>query len=152
LSEVISIAAKSTSDITTEAKAKLDTLTRDRSPEEIERLLRGYAERQQGKTPEQVEKLTKSYRRNVGMVKVLKEKYGNKCQICGFTFKTSKGTFYSEAAHIIPISDGMSGVDSPDNIWILCANHHKMLDRKAIESIDSQHYRHDGMVYKLKIV
>jgi len=150
LSEVISIAAKSTNDVTTEDKAKLDNLTRDRSPEEIERLIRAYAERQQGKTPEQVEKLTQSYRRNVGMVKVLKEKYQNRCQICSFTFKTSKGTFYSEAAHIIPISDATSGVDSPDNIWILCANHHKMLDHGAIEAINNQQYRLDGMVYELK--
>jgi len=150
ISEVISIVSKAMNDVTTEDKAKLDNLTRDRSPEEIERLVRAYAERQQGKTPEQVEKLTKSYRRNVGMVKVLKEKYGNRCQICGFTFKTSKGTFYSEAAHIIPISDATSGVDSPDNIWILCANHHKMLDRGAIESIDNQQYCQDGVVYELK--
>lgn len=152
LSEVISIAAKATSDVTTEDKAKLDNLTRDRSPEEIERLVRAYAERQQGKTPEQIEKLTKSYRRNVGMVKVLKEKYQNKCQICGFTFKTSKGTYYSEAAHIIPISDATSGVDSPDNIWILCANHHKMLDRGAIKAINNQQYQQDGEVYELNRV
>lgn len=149
LGEVISIASKAPGDITTEDKAKLDDLTRDRTPEEIERLVLAYAERQQGKTPDQVEKLTKSYRRNVGMVKVLKEKYGNKCQICGFTFKTDKGTFYSEAAHIIPISDGTSGVDSPDNIWILCANHHKMLDRGALKALDKYTYRQDGVTHKL---
>jgi predicted HNH restriction endonuclease len=149
ISEVISIATKSSSDVTVEDKAKLDSLTRDRTPEEIERLVRSYAERQQGKTPEQIEKLTKSYRRNVGMVKILKEKYQNKCQICGFTFKTSKGTFYSEAAHIIPISEATSGIDSPDNIWILCANHHKMLDRGAIEAINKSSYRQGGVVHRL---
>lgn len=152
LSEVVAIASKSSSDVTVEDKAKLDNLTRDRSPEEIEELVRRYAERQQGKTPEQVEKLSKSYRRNVGMVKILKEKYENKCQICGFTFKTSKGTYYSEAAHIIPISDATTGVDSPDNIWILCANHHKMLDRGAIQAVDRNRYRQDGNTYELKEV
>lgn len=151
LSEVVSIAAKTMGDVTTEDKAKLDNLTRDRSPEEIERLVRAYAERQQGKTPEQIEKLAKSYRRNVGMVKVLKEKYQNKCQICGFTFKTAKGTFYSEAAHIIPISDATSGVDSPDNIWILCANHHKMLDRGAISAVDKGSYREQGEMKRLLV-
>jgi len=150
LSEVVAIAAKATGDITTEDKAKLDNLTRDRSAEEIERLVRAYAERQQGKTPEQIEKLTKSYRRNVGMVKVLKEKYQNKCQICGFTFETSRGTFYSEAAHIIPISDATAGIDSPDNIWILCANHHKMLDRGAIKALDRYRYQLGNAVYDLK--
>lgn len=149
LSEVVAIASKSSADITTEDKAKLDNLTRDKSPEEIEELIRRYAERQQGKTPDQVEKLSKSYRRNTGMVKVIKEKYGNRCQICGFTFKTSKGTYYSEAAHIIPISDADVGVDSPDNIWVLCANHHKMLDRGALEAVDREHYRQDGETHKL---
>ncbi len=149
LSEVVTIASKPLGDITTEDKAKLDNLTRDRSSEEIERLIQTYAKRQQNKTPEQIEKLTKSYRRNVSMVKILKEKYQNKCQICGFTFKTNRGTFYSEAAHIIPISDATNGVDSPDNIWILCANHHKMLDRGAIEAIGNTSYRQDGVVYEL---
>jgi predicted restriction endonuclease len=83
------------------------------------------------------------------MVKALKEKYQNKCQICGFTFKTVKGTYYSEAAHIIPISDASEGVDHPDNIWILCANHHKMLDRQAINATGSHTYEIDGVKHAL---
>ncbi len=49
-----------------------------------------------------------------------------KCQICDFTFQKRDGTYYIEAAHIIPLKDG--GTDAPENIVILCPNHHKMLD------------------------
>jgi 5-methylcytosine-specific restriction endonuclease McrA len=152
LSEIATLVSKPSADFTKEDTAKLDELTRSRTPEEIEAVLKAYSEKQLGKKPEQVARLTKSYRRNVGLVAALKEKYDNKCQICGFTFKTSAGTFYSEAAHIIPISKALAGVDSPDNIWILCANHHKMLDRGAIVSIDSSSYTENGVVKKLLAV
>jgi predicted restriction endonuclease len=47
----------------------------------------------------------------------------------------ANGKYYSEAARIIPISSDKVGVDSPENIWILCANHHKMLDTGAIKAV-----------------
>lgn len=150
LSAIAALSAKLPAEITAEDKAKLDDLSRNSTPEEIERALRLYSERQKDKTPEQIVKMVKSYKRNVSIVIALKEKYQNKCQICGFTFKTSAGTFYSEAAHIIPISAASKGVDSPDNIWILCANHHKMLDRHAIEAVDRSTYSLNGVQHKLK--
>lgn len=150
VNEIITIASKSTSELTDEDKTKLDTLTRDRSEDEIEAAIKLFAQKQKSLKPEQITKLSRSYKRNMGMVNALKEKYKNKCQICGFTFMTSTGKYYSEAAHIIPISDATEGVDSPDNIWILCANHHKMLDRGAIESTSHSTYKLKGVIYTLK--
>lgn len=147
--ELIELSEKSTSSLTHEDTVKLDNLTRDRSFEEIEFALQLYAKRQLNKKPEQIIKLTKSYKRNIGLVITLKEKYQNKCQICGFTFQTARGTYYSEAAHIIPISDGREGIDHPDNIWILCANHHKMLDRQALNAIGPHTYEINGAIHEL---
>lgn len=143
--ELIELAQQPTSDITKDELTKLDSLIRDRSLEDIEYTISLYAQKQMGKTPEQVSKITKSFKRNVGMVNAIKQKFENKCQICGFTFKTSAGTYYSEAAHVIPISKAVEGVDSPDNIWILCANHHKMLDRGAINSDGPHSYIESGI-------
>ena len=151
IEKIISLTSKPASDITDEDKSKLDSLTRDKTDEEIQSALELYAEKQLNKMPEQITKMTKSYKRNIGMVNALKSKYQNKCQICGFTFKTSSGSYYSEAAHIIPISDGRPGVDSPDNIWVLCANHHKMLDRGAIKATGSAAYSLGGIEQKLLV-
>ncbi len=149
VNELVDLSSKSLSSLTKEDKAKLDKLTRDKTPEEIEFAIQLYAEKQLEKKPEQVIKLVKSYKRNVGMIKALKEKYQNKCQVCGFTFQTAKGTYYSEAAHIIPISDATKGVDHPDNIWILCANHHKMLDRQALNAKGPSSYEMGGTIHEL---
>ncbi|HUB93898.1 MAG TPA: HNH endonuclease [Verrucomicrobiae bacterium] len=147
--EIIELAGRPSIEFTKEDKAKLDALTRGRSPEEIEFAIQLYAQRQLGQRLEQVTKVTKAYKRNIGMVNALKEKYQHKCQICGFTFKTATGAYYSEAAHIIPISKGSVGVDHPDNIWILCANHHKMLDRQALKATGHDRYEIDGSSHEL---
>jgi len=49
-----------------------------------------------------------------------------KCQICSKQIKKSDGSFYIEAAHIKPKRE--DGNESPQNILILCPNHHKEFD------------------------
>jgi hypothetical protein len=135
-----------------ESIAKFDELTRDKSDEVIETALANYARASSGITPEKITKLISSYKRNRRLVADIKSKYKNKCQICGFTFRMSNGNYYSEAAHIIPISSGKEGVDSPDNIWVLCANHHKMLDTCAIKSVSKTEYIQDGITKTLVLL
>ena len=60
---------------------------------------------------------------------------------CSTTIKKKDGSFYIEAAHIKPKSQ--KGQETPDNILILCPNHHKEFDygdrkeiRKGDESIE----------------
>jgi len=149
ISELITITDQPSSSLSVEDKTRIDDLTRGKSEEEIEESLAQYAKGALGKAPEQVEKIVKSFKRNRKLVVDIKAKYQNKCQICGFTFRMASGGYYSEAAHIIPISSGKEGVDSPDNIWVLCANHHKMLDTGAIKSLSKSTYEQDGIVREL---
>ena len=76
--------------------------------------------------------------KGLGIAYNQKEKHHNKCQICQFTFKTSNGTYYSEAAHIKAISTREIGVDVASNILVLCPNHHKMLDYGVVKVISSE--------------
>ena len=60
--------------------------------------------------------------------------YGSKCAICQWQATPEliavKGAFQhahgNEIHHIIPISEG--GTEAPDNIILLCPNHHKQAD------------------------
>lgn len=150
INELITITDQSSNSLSAEDKTRIDDLTRGKSEKEIEDSLAQYAKGALGKAPEQVEKIVKSFKRNRKLVVDIKAKYQNKCQMCGFTFKMASGGYYSEAAHIIPISSGKEGVDSPDNIWVLCANHHKMLDTGAIDAVSRSEYRMDGVIHSLK--
>jgi len=75
-------------------------------------------------------KIIDSFKRNISLVKELKEKH-NKCQICGFTFKKKDGKNYNEVHHIIPLSK--NGKDSEINTLVLCANCHRQLHYADID-------------------
>jgi len=108
----------------------IDTIigTRD-----IDEVLQELSLKNLNKTPEEQSILYTRLKRDHQLVKLMKEKNQNKCQICGFTFKTKSGNFYSEAAHIKPLSSREAGIDRPENIIILCPNHHKMLDYGVLD-------------------
>jgi predicted restriction endonuclease len=59
----------------------------------------------------------------VARLKVLR---GFKCQICDTRIDKRDGKFYAEGAHIKPKKGGFP--ETPDNILILCPNHHKEFD------------------------
>ena len=59
------------------------------------------------------------------IVDTLKEKYNYKCQLCEFNFKMKNGNEYCEAHHLVQLSLG--GSQMPDNVIIVCPNHHRML-------------------------
>lgn len=63
----------------------------------------------------------------------LKGLYEGRCQHCGFTFTQANGKTYSEAAHLRAIANREADLDTKDNLVVLCANHHRMLDYGAIE-------------------
>ena len=61
----------------------------------------------------------------------LKEIYNYRCQICGYGFREKYGVDYAEAHHIIPFVQSMN--NNPENILILCPNHHRIIHKaKAI--------------------
>jgi len=70
--------------------------------------------------------------RDTALARQIKLLHKNKCQICGESISLPNGEFYSEAHHIQPLGNPHKGPDTPDNIIILCPNHHVMLDYGVI--------------------
>ena len=70
---------------------------------------------------------------NRRLVQKLKALYEGRCQRCEFTFLKKDGGPYCEAAHITRLAGRLAGIDSPDNIVIVCANCHRMLDYGMLE-------------------
>lgn len=76
----------------------------------------------------------KQYKRDNKSIAQLKILRDFKCQICGTRILKKDNEFYIEAAHII--EKRHKGPETPDNILILCPNHHKEFDlgnRKILE-------------------
>lgn len=68
----------------------------------------------------------KTYLRDNKTTVQLKELRGYCCQMCQTRIPKADGTFYIEAAHITPKAE--KGSEMPENILILCPNHHKEFD------------------------
>ena len=75
---------------------------------------------------EMVEINGKSYKRDNKTVAQIKYVRDFKCQICSTAILKKDGSFYVEAAHIKP--KHLKGREAPDNIILLCPNHHKEFD------------------------
>ncbi len=76
--------------------------------------------------PEIIKFEGKTYKRDNKTIAELKILRDFKCQICGKQILKKNGRFYVEASHITPKSK--KGLETPDNILILCPNHHKEFD------------------------
>ncbi len=113
-------------------------------------ILREFEQRLSNETPQLTENKSKRIKRNQTIVKNMKQKFSNKCQVCGFTFKKKDGEYYSEVAHIKPIYTKEAGVDKPSNMIVLCPNHHKMLDFGDLEIISMTQYKSDNKIHDLK--
>lgn len=70
--------------------------------------------------------------RDTAMARRLKVLHENCCQVCGKTIRLPNGATYSEAHHVRPLGAPHNGPDTPDNILIVCPNHHVMLDYGAM--------------------
>ena len=68
-------------------------------------------------------------KRYQNIVNRLKFECNYKCQICGDSFLMDNGKYYCEAHHIKLLSKG--GTQSPENVLILCSNHHRMFHYAA---------------------
>lgn len=127
VSELSAIAKKESPD--SKDLEKLDTIVGKR---DIDEVLEELNLRNKNRSPEEKTIQSRTLKRDYKLVKALKEKYDYQCQICNFTFTTESGSKYCEAAHVEPLSSRKKGVDTAENIVILCPNHHKMLDFGAI--------------------
>lgn len=68
----------------------------------------------------------KHYSRDNKTIVILKLLRDSQCQICNKFILKKGGSRYVEAAHIVP--KRMKGNELPENILILCPNHHKEFD------------------------
>ncbi len=66
--------------------------------------------------------LAQRYERDEILVRLLKRLRGPNCQICGTTFRTRSGEFYSECHHLEGLAN--DGLDVSNNILVLCSTHH----------------------------
>lgn len=96
------------------------------------------------------QKIYKRDNKTIAQIKVLRN---FECQICRTKIKKEKGGFYIEAAHIKPKS--LRGRETPDNILILCPNHHKEFDygaRKVVNhNKDFIEFEMNTKMYKLNL-
>ncbi len=103
--------------------------------------------------PETVYVHQKAYKRDNKTIAQLKLLRDFKCQICGTQIKKRNGEFYIEAAHIKP--KHKKGCETPDNILILCPNHHKEFDygnrlvKKHLK--DNIEFELNGINYKIDL-
>jgi putative restriction endonuclease len=103
--------------------------------------------------PETVNVNQKVYKRDNKTIAQLKILRDFKCQICGTKITKKDGEFYIEAAHIKPKCK--NGCETPDNILILCPNHHKEFDfgdRVIIQHSKEQiEFILNGVEYKIDL-
>lgn len=87
------------------------------------------------------EVLATRYERDQQLVSLIKNFRGNKCQICGFSFKTLAGEDYSECHHLEHLANG--GLDISGNMLVLCANHHRQFHHGHVKLIHHSTHRID---------
>lgn len=103
--------------------------------------------------PELVTIQGKTYKRDNRTIASIKMLRDFKCQICEEFIIKKDGSPYIEAAHIKPKCQ--KGTEMPDNILILCPNHHKEFDLGDLQIIEYNgkmiHFILNGEEHKLKI-
>lgn len=85
------------------------------------------------KIPDRIKLETYRILRDTKLAREMKEIHKNKCQICGYQIPLLNERFYSEAHHIKPLGNIHNGPDVPENIIVVCPNHHSMLDYFSIK-------------------
>ena len=95
----------------------------------------------------------KSYKRDNKTIAQLKILRKFECQICGTKILKKNNDYYIEAAHIK--SKSIKGRETPDNILILCPNHHKEFDygNRIIKqhSIDNLVFELNGKIFEIDL-
>lgn len=70
--------------------------------------------------------------RDTEMIRKMKKKYNNTCQICGKRIVLPNGKGYSEGHHLQKLGGAHKGPDIENNVIILCPYHHTEFDYGAI--------------------
>lgn len=70
--------------------------------------------------------------RDPQLVEDLKNRYNNRCQVCGDRRNQGDGEAYSEVHHVKPLGRPHSGPDEKSNMLVLCPNHHADFDNGVL--------------------
>lgn len=89
--------------------------------------------------PDRVETTRSRVIRNTDLTQDMKQMYDHTCQICGTSRRGPGGDPYAEAHHIQPLGRPHDGPDNPENILVLCPNHHADFDYGRL-SVDPKTY------------
>lgn len=112
-----------------------------------------YLKNLQPSDSELIEVNGKKFKRDNKTVAIIKEIRGHRCQICQTQIQKADGRFYVEAAHIL--SKSQKGPETPDNILILCPNHHKEFDLGKREIINHTKeaitFKLNGVIHQLSL-
>lgn len=82
--------------------------------------------------PERKDSIVKRIVRDTKIIKYLKVKYEDKCQICGRSILLPNEKKYSEGHHLKRLGGTHCGPDTKDNVIILCPYHHTEFDYGSI--------------------
>lgn len=66
--------------------------------------------------------------RDRAIVNSLKQQYDHTCQVCGHRLYQASDTGYSEVHHLKPLGTPHNGPDVPENMLVVCPNHHADFD------------------------
>ncbi len=117
------------------------------SLEEIVQLDRdGHADRKEpaldlvAPDPDRVETTRSRVVRNTDLAHDMKRMYNHTCQVCSVSRRGPDGNPYAEAHHIRPLGRPHDGPDEPENILVLCPNHHADFDYGRL-TVDPETYR-----------
>ncbi len=107
-------------------KFSLETETNEKKA--LLNFIRQRSQENRKKVPKVSKVKGRKLKRDYELYTAIKRFHGFKCQVdgCNFTFHKKNGEYYCEIAHIKPFSSSKD--DTANNILVLCANCHKMLD------------------------
>lgn len=106
-------------------------------------------------SPERVKTVLNRIIRDTRLIKKMKSKYNNQCQICGKIIKLYNEKAYSEGHHLQKLGGIHQGPDIEENIIILCPNHHVEFDYGMI-AIDTHsgkiiHHNHKDVFHNKEL-
>ncbi|MGA2263631.1 MAG: HNH endonuclease [Acidobacteriota bacterium] len=86
--------------------------------------------------PERIQSMVMRVVRDTAQSRALKERYDYRCQVCQTRIIIGDDEFYAEVHHIRPVGGAHHGLDSFENMLVLCPNHHAMFDLGIIRFED----------------
>ncbi|MFC6964951.1 HNH endonuclease [Halocatena marina] len=87
--------------------------------------------------------------RNDGLIRKLKILHDNTCQVCGDRRLKGPNDGFSHAHHLMPLGEPHNGPDIPQNILVVCPNHHDDFENGMLtidpQTLEVNHFYEDSV-------